>query len=113
MLETSHTGGSDQAASKRHPTAPGRLCVFVTAILPVVVATVLWVFGYRLQQSALHAQASPLPPPEPPLPAHPHRTVWWHAPFLSGGGMGAEALQLVLGLERHTEFAGRCVLHAL
>jgi hypothetical protein len=35
------------------------------------------------------------------------RIVWWFAPFLSGSGMGMEALQLVLGLQRHTEFRGR------
>lgn len=50
-------------------------------------------------------QRQPLPPP-PPLP-RPPRAVWWFAPFLSGGGMGQEALQLVLGLYRHTEYKTR------
>lgn len=45
-----------------------------------------------------------LPPPPPRVPG---RAVWWHAPFFSGSGMGTEALQLVLGLDKFTEYAGR------
>lgn len=53
-------------------------------------------------------QASPPPPPAPPPQSPlPPRPVWWFAPFLSGGGMGQEALQLVLGLYRHTEYGHR------
>lgn len=54
-----------------------------------------------------------LPPPLPPLQPVQHqrktqqRVVWWHAPFFSGGGMGVEAQQLVLGLQRHTGFRNR------
>ncbi len=44
----------------------------------------------------------------PPPPRVPGRAVWWHAPFFSGSGMGTEALQLVLGLDKYTEYTGRC-----
>ncbi|KAI7837514.1 hypothetical protein COHA_008650 [Chlorella ohadii] len=43
----------------------------------------------------------------PPPPRVPGRAVWWHAPFFSGSGMGTEALQLVLGLDKYTEYTGR------
>lgn len=45
-----------------------------------------------------------VPPPPPPTPGRP---VWWHAPFVSGGGMGREALVVALGLDRFTEYHGR------
>lgn len=37
------------------------------------------------------------------------RPVWWHAPFLSGGGYSTEAVQFVLGLH-HSGLVepGRC-----
>lgn len=47
------------------------------------------------------------PPPPLPPPRISLRTVWWHAPFFSSSGMGWEAIQLVLGLQRHTEYGGR------
>jgi hypothetical protein len=45
----------------------------------------------------------------PPKAKRSGRLVWWFAPFFSGSGMGMEALQLVLGLQQHTQFAGRWV----
>lgn len=104
---------SPHRAAPAPQAAPARLPPVLKApsVLLKIILTLI-TLGDRLQSVAAHTLAPPpLQPPAVPLPAHLRRTVWWHAPFLSGSGMGLEALQLVLGLERHTEFAGRCGLH--
>lgn len=107
--------GPPQAGARGHPQLRPTprslqwlaLCLAVLICASIIGCAVL--FGKasrgfsvaRLAAREGHRHALPPPAPFRQL-VGPSRPVWWHAPFFSGGGMGQEALQLVLGLQRFT-----------
>lgn len=91
--------------------APQRLQLLLllgAALFAATVAT-LYIFAsterfsvQQLVERSSKLRSGGLAPPPPRRTDG--RAVWWHAPFFSGSGMGTEALQLVLGLQRYTEY---------